>query len=72
MIPGGGCFCSCHVSEVLHFAPDVRDPIAAATACSHCLAKHCPALVAEWPVIPPLNPRLAPWMAQGDGEGAET
>lgn len=67
------CFCDCHVGSAIHYAPDVRDPIAAVTACSRCLNKHCPALVSEWPIIPPPNPvLLPPWTDQADGEGKES
>ena len=56
----------------LHVAPDVREPIAAVTACGRCQNTHTPALVAEWPPVPPEPSAIIPWMDVYDGsEGRE-
>lgn len=68
------CYCRCHVGSMIHYAPDVRDPIAAVTACPACLNAHTPALVSEWPIVPAPNPLLLPPCPdpQADGEGRES
>lgn len=64
------CLCACHVGGIsaLHVPPDVRDPVSAVTACRSCLNAHTPALVCkEWPIVPPPNPQLMPWMEPAEG-----
>lgn len=52
------CPCRCHsgASKVPEPPPDVRDPIAAVTACAPCQPRHIPALLyrGPWPI--PLSP----------------
>lgn len=65
------CFCPCHVGSFVHYAPDLRDPIAAVTACRKCLNGHTVALVSEWPIVETPNPMVLPWVdpePQADGE----
>lgn len=50
------CWCACHHGSVVDLSPDLRDPIAAVTACRTCLNSHCIALISEWPIIPEPNP----------------
>lgn len=72
MVPRCHCRCHCGGAPVFHIAPDLRDHVAAATACSKCINEHMPALTSEWPLPPaPINPQLQPWMDVTDGEGGE-
>lgn len=63
------CMCRCHRDSIIWFAPDVRDHIAAITACSKCLNLHTVAIVSEWPPPPPANPLLLPPWPDDDATG---
>lgn len=55
------CACACHRPIGEYATPDVRNVIAAATACSRCLPRHCPALLD--------GPRLVTPQADGYTDG---
>lgn len=70
------CRCLCHRDSVIWYSPDVRDPVAAVTACSKCLGAHTVAIVSQWPPPPPpANPLLLPpWVdppESGDATGTQ-